>query len=350
MRWFGYAIDPEAGGTTADDVADDSGVIPAPTVFLPVTTAQVDPGTTNQERNDEVRGRRGNSAPRSFAAAPSMTFGARAYPALTRPLLRRALGGGISSSGTAPAAVQSTIVPAQANPLPTLIGTLVREEQTDRMTGLAIDELEFNFPADEEGSVEVTAKGLYHEVDPTGDLTLPAVSGLDDFEDTFQLRDATAFLGDDAVEIDCLAGFGFTYNNNLYDDLRSTHCAGQNLVDDVIDDVSHRLWYPARHKIGPQAVTGRIDFGDVRPDRELRRILAHAEKLVFEVAAGPLGTTPEADEMMRIIFYKQVITGGGAEPLQRDGDQVSSYEFTGYIDEAVSKDVEAVFVGETAVT
>jgi hypothetical protein len=346
MRYLGYLTDPTAGGTTFDDIV--AGAIADPTEFVPVTTAQVDPGVGQVDRNDEVRGRRANSAPISFSSTPSLTLGARAYPKLVRAIVRNALGGSISSTGVPPAAVDSTVGPLQSGNLPALIAWLVREGQIDRLTGLVVEEFTLDFPIDGEGTIEATLQGLYHDVDPATAIVEPAPVYAD-YDDTYMLRDLTAIMGDGAgVEIDCLAGFGLTYNNGLIDDARSRFCAGKNVQETVLDGQTHRVWYPNQHKLGPQQVSGRLDFGDVRPDRELRRILTHAEKLVVEVAAGPLGTTPDADDMMRWTLYKQAPTGGGAEPLQREGDQVSSYEFTAYIDESLSKDVEATFTGDAA--
>lgn len=350
-RWFGYATDATAGGTTLDDLIAAAGVIPAPTAWVPATTAQADPGENEADRNDEVRGRRGNTPSFAFSAAPTMTFGTRAYPEVVRKFLRAALGGVPANAGAAPASISSTVEPLQSGNLPAFVGWLLREGQLDRMTGLVVDEFTLNLPVDGEGTVEANLRGLTHKVDDSstvGALPAPTYAGHDD---VFRLMDVTALVGDGAgVPIDCLAGFGLTYGNSHITDLRSTHCAGKNVLEQIIDTTLHRVWYPERHKIGPQAVTGRLDFGDVRPDRELRRILRHAEKLVVEVAAGPLGTTPAADEMLRLTLHKQAITGGGAEPLQREGDQVSSYEFTAYIDDTTGKDVEATFVGASALT
>jgi len=166
------------------------------------------------------------------------------------------------------------------------------------------------------------------------------------------LRDAAAYTGTGLVEIPNLAGFGLTFNNGLRDDFKSRFQPNHNVETFIVDGKQHKVWYPKRTKIGPQNVTGRIDLSDVDAAQELKRIARHAEKLVFEVAAGPLGTTPAADEMLRMIVYSHALTGGGPEPLQREGDQVASYEFSGYIDSSLSpeKDFEAVFVGATALT
>ena len=363
MRWLGYIADPVAGGSTLEDleaVAAGGPAILAPTEFVPVTTGQVDPGTNDLDRDNEIRGRRANVAPVSFASAPSLSFEARAYPKLLRRLVRNALGGSISSAGAPPAAVTSTVDALQSGNLPALIAWLIREGQTDRLTGLWPSEVELNFPIDEEGTVSATLTGLYHRVaatdalpadpngEPAADVPTPAYVG---YEDAFMLRDAIAYLGPGAgTEIPTLAGFGFTFNNGLIDDFRSRFRPRHNIEVVNVDGDEHKLWFPERHKLGPQSVTGRIDLSDVDPDSEARRIVRHAEKLVFEVAAGPLGTTPEADEMLRLTFHKQSPGGGGAEPIVREGDQVSSYEFSGYLDEATSKDVEATFVGTAALT
>jgi len=357
-RWFGFIDDPTAGGSTFD-VLSGGLAIPVPTTFAPVSAAQADPGLNELDRKNEVRGRRADTAPISFASAPKMTFEARGYPKLVRPMLRKALGGSISSTGTAPAAISSTVGTLQSGNLPAFIGWLLREGQLDRMTGCVISEIAFDFPVDGESTVQVTADGLFHDTDdsgaaedPNGEpaLALPTAS-YTGYTDTFMLRDATAFRGAGAgVEIPNLAGFGLTFNNGLIEDFRSRFRPNHNIESAVIDTVTHKLWYPERHKLGAQQVTGKIDLSDVDPDAELKHLLTHAEKLVFEVAAGPLGTTPAADEMMRLTLYKHATTGGGAEPLVREGDQVSSFEFSGYLDEGVNKDVEATFVGTAALT
>lgn len=359
QRWLGFIDDPVSGGSTLDDLAVASTTIAAPTTFVPVTTANADPGLQQLNRDNEVRGRRGNTAPISFASAPNMSLESRAYPKLVRPLLRKALGGTVATTGTAPAALVSTVQTLESGNLPALICWLLREGQLDRVAGAVVGEITFDFPIEDEGTVTATLPGLYHDVDdsssatdPSGEdaeaLPTPSYAG---FQDTFMLRDAIAYVGASAVELDDLAGFGFTFNNGLIDDFRSRFRPGHNIEVVSIDGVEHRLWYPRQHKLGAQQVTGRVDFSDVRPDRELMRLVTHAEKLVFEVAAGPLGTTPAADEMLRVTFFKQAPTGGGAEPIQREGDQVSSYEFTAYVSTSDSnKDIEAAFTGTAALT
>jgi hypothetical protein len=237
MRWFGYADDPVAGGSTLQDLIDaGAGPDPewvAPTEFVPVSASQVDPGLTTLDRNNEVRGTLDAAAPISFASAPSETFTVRAYPVITRKLVRTAFSGAIAEGGgPPPAAVTSTVAPADsATALKALQTYLVREGQLDRIAGAVVSELAFNFPVDEEGSVDVTLEGKYHDVDPTDTVAgLPNASYADyagDAATTFRLMRMTAYLGAGAgTKVDCLAGFGFTYNQGLIDDLRSRFCAG----------------------------------------------------------------------------------------------------------------------------
>lgn len=357
-RLLAIKDDPTAGGSTLETLKTLA--IPAPDTFYPVTTAQTNPELSQVDRKDEVRGRRADTAPISFASAPSMTFSARAYPALIRKLLRNCLGGAISSEGAAPAAISSTVETLQSGNLPVMIAWLLREGQLDRMTGAIVEELAFKFPIDGEGTVDATLDALYQDVghaesaeDPNKKPAAAIPSG--DYTpytgDTFMLRDATAFLGPEAgVEIPNLAGFNFTFNNGMIKDLKSRFRPNKNIEVATLEEVRHKLWYPNRHVLGAQQVTGTIELSETDPDAEIKRLLAHAQKLVVEIAAGPLGTTPEADEMMRLVFYKTTKTGGGADPLVREGDQTASYEFSAYLDEGTNKDVEATFVGKTALT
>lgn len=359
MRYLAYVDDPAAGGSNLLTLGGAAPVWPAPTDFVPVSAAQADPGLTTQDRNNEVRGMPASPAPLSFASAPSETFTVRAYPFITRKLFRNAFGGAIASAGVPPAAVASTLAPMadDSTLMKALITYLVREGQVDRISGAVVNEIACNFPMDEEGSIDVTLDGLYHDVDPSASVVpaLPAAATFTpnyagDLGTTFRLMRATAVLGPGVgTAIDCLAGFGFTYNNGMIADMRSRFCANENIESTTIDGVRHDLWYPRRHKRGRRVVTGRLDFGDVRPDIDLRRRIAHAEKLVVDIAAGPIATAvPPAMEMMRLTFYKQTPTGGGADPLQAEGDQVSSYEFTAYLDEVTGKDVETTFTGVAA--
>jgi hypothetical protein len=354
-RYLALMDDPIAGGTTYDEIVASPAALLTPAVgdLLVVTTGQVDIGKNDLTRDNDVRGTRANSAPISFASAPSMTFDGRAWTSQLRKLLRKAMGGTIANTGAPPAAVQSTVqmLQDQMGDLPALQGFLVREGQIDRMTGLWVNELTLNFPADAEGTMSGNLMGLYHDVDDVASVAgLPSGAAPAGQSVAYMLRDIVAVQGPGAgVSIDCLGGFGLTINNNLSTDFRTRFCAGRNIYEVTIDGTLHRVWYPDINRLGAQTITGRLDFGNTRPDREARRIASHADKLVVELYGDPLGTTPAADEMVRLILHKQAPTGGGADPLGRDGDIQSSYEFTAYVDDVTGKDLEAVIVGTTAV-
>lgn len=357
-RFLTLSADPNsaAGGSSFDDLVSGNIPLGALADLVIPTTAQADPGVRNLERDDDVRNYRGESPPVSFGAAPSLSFGSRAWVPLVKRLLPKALGGSVASTGVAPAAINSVVQAAGVDAiLPALNATLVRSGQTDRLCGAWFSEFTLDAPAEGEATIEASLMALYHDVDDTSTVSgLPAPTGADGASqvEAFMLRDVKAYLGPSAgTLIDCLSGFSFTLNNALTDDWQARACAGKNIVAVTLDGVTHRIWYPEKNKTRGRAVTGRLDFSDVRPDRELRRILSHCEKLVVELGASAItpATTPPADQMLRLTFYNQAPSGGGAGPLVRDGDQTSSYEFTAYLDPVTGKDLEATFVDKTAV-
>src|SRR4051794_3481105 len=121
MRWLGISRDGIAGGSTHDDLTTD-GTVPAAwedaAIFIPVTTAQVDPGLDVHDRNNEVRGRRGNTAPVAFASAPQVSFSARPYAELLRALIPDSLGSITGTVGAGTAARTTTVKPIQSGDLP----------------------------------------------------------------------------------------------------------------------------------------------------------------------------------------------------------------------------------------
>jgi len=354
-RSLGLAVDPTAGGTKYDDVvATPTPVaIPDPTVWIPATTATMSRNPNNLNRNNEVRGVRGSAAPIAFSADPTVSFESRAYPQVAKLVLSAALSGTPAATGTAPAAITTKIEPTQANPLRTLVAHLHREEQYEVESGIAVDSVELKLPADAEGTLTVEGKALYHDVKQTLPSPLPTTSYTGLGEHTFMLRDVKAYKGAGAgVLIDCLAGLTIKFDNGLIDDFTSRFCAGQNVRSYTVNSQSYRQWYPTRHRIGPQLITGRLDFGLTRPDLELERVLAVADKLVIEASAGPISpaTTPAVDEVLRITLAKSVLTGGGADPLVDEGDIKSNYEFGGFVDPSTGKDITVEFVSKTAVS
>jgi hypothetical protein len=359
-RWIGLVVDPTAGGSTYETLEGTSGLaIPVPTLFIPASTAQMEPGVNPLERKDEVRGRRAEAAPISFASDPTATFTSRGYPEVVRRILRSALGGSITSTGTAPAAITSSLGTLQEGNLPALIVWLLREGQLDRLTGAVVADFEMDFPVEGESTIQATLEGLFHDAQasasPKDPNAKPAVAyptpEYKPHQYTYLLRDAVAFKGPSAgTEIPDLAGFKLSFNNGMIKDFRSRYRPNHNIQKQEIESVIRKLWLPAKHKIGAQTVTGTVTLSDVDPNSEAVRLMTAAEKLVFEVFAGPLATTPPSTEALKLTLYKQVYTGGGADPLVREGDQTSAYTFTAYIDETTNKDVEASFVGKEALT
>lgn len=362
-RWLGLEVDPTAGGTNYDLMASGGSPvkIAKPKLWVPVTTAQVDPNLQTRDRNDENRGRRGNTAPMSFASEPRMTFGARAYPKILRPLISHLLGGTITNEGTGEKAKTGKVTPLQSGSLPAFMTQLLREEQLDRLTGAIVANLALNFPIDQEGSFTTTLEALYHDAqgvgstpkEPDGTTETPEwpfTPTTEGFENAFMLRDAWAKRGASETEIPGLAGFSFTFDNGMITDMASKFKPAANIKSVTIDEILHKVWYPAHHKIGAQQVSGTINLSNLETTMEARRLAAHAEKLIFNVVGGPAGTTPAASESMRLVLSKYALTGGGPDPLVREGDQRASFEFTGYLDPATSTDVEAQFVGKENLT
>jgi hypothetical protein len=367
-RWIGVGADPNSatGGSTWEKlVLPATTKIALPTLFIPATTATVEDQDKPIDRKTEVRGRRGEAAPQSFRVEPIMDIETHAYPTALRNLLRNCIGGTPTSTGTAPAPVESTVEPLQSGFLPTLNVWLLREEQLDRMTGAVVASVEVACGIEGEGTMKASLEGLVHDVepatgykDPSGAigeaLPTPTYEG---YEYAFMLRDLIAEHGPTGtlVKIENLVGLTFTFNNGMITDPRSKFRAGHHIETREIDTVKHKLWYPAAHKMGPQVVTGKIDLGSLEgaPSAlaESKRQVAHADKLVAIYTAGPLGTTPPAEETMTVTFYKHALTGGGADPLVREGDQYASFNFSGYIDPASgNKDVAVKYVGKVAVT
>jgi hypothetical protein len=358
MRWLGFSVDPTAGGTTYDDINDGTAPVAFPvdpTTYVPVTTGTVSPGSNNLNRDNVVFGRRANTAPEVLNEDPTFSFEAPAFVPLTKQLIATALSGAPVNTGTAPAAIVSTIEPVQVDPLKMLYLTYLREEQIDFVAGGVIYSLDINLAANAYGALTVNGRGLYHDHDESARVTVPTA----DFAPyagapTYMLRDLTALLGDGAgVRVDCLSSFTMTFDNGFDDTFEKRFCAGENIRTFVVGGKQYRVWFPGRHKVGPQAITGNLTFGVPRPDLELDRILSVAQKLVVTVDGGPItpATTPPANELMEITLARSTLTGGdGAEALVRAGSPGATYTYGGYLDPATRRDISVRFTGRTAVT
>lgn len=351
-RWLGLKTDANSstGGTNLDAAGVYPPTIADPDFSVPVTdgSGNVDANTQVRDRDNEVRGVRGLASPRSFAADPTASFACRTYPEVLRKVLPAWFSSNPTNTGTAPAAITSKFAATTGQVPRALTGKLVREGQQDDFIGAAVDTVELDFPVDQEGTMNVALKPLYTRPLATASSYTPSFTG---YDDVFLLRDLVVTKGSTPVTIPCVAGFGMTFDNGLIGEFRSRYCAGANIESRVslIDSVTRKLWWPSQNKLGRARFTGRIDFGSPQPAWELERMFAEGDKLVATFTGGAAGTTPASNELMRVTIYNRVLTDGGAEPLQSfEQDQVSSYQFGGYLD-ASNKDVEVEFVGAAAV-
>lgn len=353
MRALGLAIDPNSanGGSTHDDLLLDNDPIefPDPTIWVPTTDANVTPGENRSDRNNLNQGRRGNVVPRPWSAAPSLTASSLAFPDLVKAVTSRAAGVLSAATGTAPAPLTTKATPKQSGVLPSMTGRLIREGQTDDVSGLWFNTWTLALPQEGEGTFEFAAMGLYHEVSETSGSD--PVTDYSDYLDTFEIRSAKIYDGPTGTDlIDCVSSATITFGNGLLEEARARYCNGRNLVQKLDGGKRYRLWYPTYNKLGPQTMGLTLDFGEVHPGRELDRLFAVASKLVVEATAGPATTTPASDDLIRFTFGQGVITGGGPDGLKKDGEQYSSYEYQGGIDPATGSDLEIAYAGAAAVT
>lgn len=355
MRFLSLQPDPVAGGSTYDALTT-GGTVPAawPAVagLLPVTGGSVDLGRTQTDRDDDVTGLGASQAPETLSLAPEVTIEMRAFPAIAHRMIRDILKGPATATGTAPAAITTTIDPGPQDAAERCsIATLVREGQVDRVSGVAFNELELEMAIDEDATISATGLGLYHDVltEAEAGLTAPLDQPTGH---VYKLRDVFAYLGAGAgVQIDCVAGFGLTFTANLDDDAQSRFCGGRNQPEEVVNGQRYRRWYPDRHKRkGKRGVTCRIDYASTQPDQELALILSKADRLRVEISGARLGTTPAADQMLGLILHRVVPTDGGPDEMNANDALRSSYEYGVYLDPDTSKDIQAEIVGTAAIS
>lgn len=344
-QFIGFAVDPTATGSTKD-ILGVSPTFATPTVYVPVTTAQVNQGYTNIERNNEVRGQRGQVPEVPFQALPTLTFTTRLYPSLAAFFLPKALGGTITSTGTAPAAITSKVGVSSVT-LPALQALVVRGTQTDRLTGLWTDSVELNVPEDGDPTITVTMRGLFHKHYPTSSPPTPTFTS----ENPYSTVTLTSKIGSAGTPIACVGTMSLTLDNQLVDDRKQIFCKGENVETTTVAGKYMRRQYPGRHKLGDHQISGSLEFGTERTDIEDRLRVAQADKLVFELTADPItpATTPAADELLRLTVPMSQFTGGSASELTDERDPDSTYQFGGYIDPADGSTFFAEFVRKTAV-
>lgn len=351
MSGLYLANDPDTatGGSTYDDLSD-----PGPVAFPgsiartpPLTSSQVTAGENRTNRNTEGRGRRGNSVSRPWDARPSVTASHMAYPKITNWMIARALGAAGTPTGSAPAPVESPYTPLQSGNLASFCAKLVRDEQTDDLYGCWANTWTLTLPNEGEGTFEWDAMAKYHEVTTTASEPARDNAG---YVDTYEIRTAEVFDGPTGTDlIDCVSSATIAFSNALKEDVRRRFCAGKNVVQRTLDGSVYRVWYPTWNALGPQTMNITLDFGSPQPTRELDRIFAAADKLVIEARAGDAGTTPASDDMIRIEAGQAVVTEGGTDPFNRDGDHYSSYQYETGVDDT-GADTTITFSGAAAVT
>lgn len=339
-RLFGMVADANAGGTPYDTLV--SGAVPDATEFWPVTGGTSDKNLENIDRNAEVRGRRAASRPVPFRAAPELTVPLAAYGNLVAKALRKAMGGTDSVTGTPPASVTHTwpALGFGSTALPAVHAQLVRDDENLKVAGCSFNRVSLDFPLDGEGTAEINLWGLYHKHDVAA---APSTSFTGLSPNPMMLRDAQVFIDGSGTSIPDLQGFRFSWDNQL----RREWFAKKNVVTQSLGTpvTTYKRWFPTENRLGSaQEVRWGFNLSTVNTTQQLAHDYAQAQKFVFEVVADPLGTTPPANELLRITIYNSVLMDGGPEALSARDDINSSYEAGAFYDETAAKDVLVEYV------
>ncbi len=316
-RLFGFK--DEAGPAQSyDDLT--MGAVPDADTFWPVTGGTLDKNTERIDRNDEVRGRRANTAPRPFRAAPVLTVPVRAYLSVIAKGLRKTLGGtDVVTGAMSPYNHALGVLGLGAGALPTVSAQLVRDDLNHKLSGCAFNRASLTFPLDGEGTAEFELWGLYHAHFATAPPSA-TFTGMSD--DVLMLRDAEVFIDGSGTAIQDLTNFAFSFTNNL---TRKWY-AKRNVVTQTLGTPAQtrKLWFPEENKLGAaQDVTYTIGLGNVNAAQELAEEYGQIQKFVFDVAGGPItGGT----ELLRITIYGGAHSGGGAEALSARDDITASFD------------------------
>lgn len=345
-RLFGIVDDATAGGKDYDALS--AGAIPDADTFYPVTGGNFDPGIERIDRNDEVRGRRANVAPRPFRGAPSMTFPMSTYPKAAEKLTYKLLGDNTTTGGGAPTPYTHTMkaigYPNVA--LPALHAQMVRDDLNIKMSGATINRITYDFPLDGEGTMEVEAWGKFFNEFATASPS-PSYPGMGATADTLMLRDAVMVIDGESNPVNDLQGFSLTFSNEL---VRKWY-AGRNVVTRIIGSPtsSKKLWFPAENKAqAAPEISFSMTFGNTRDAQETYLWYAVAQKIEVTVTGLPLGGAYTGNEAMKFILYCGTETGGGASDLSAREDTTSTYDGGVYFSETDTKDLEIVFTSSTA--
>lgn len=349
MKWLALVDDPVVGGSKYSDIATTPPTEVWPSsgfTFFPVEEATPDQGYSGSDGNDEVRTGRGRSKTRPTRAAPTLNFTLAAYPSLVRFLARRAWGGPITSSGTAPAPVTSKVAGAASGAnLQPFFAFVLRDGQLDRMSGLWISSFQLQTgDGSDDAKIVIQARALYHSAIATpGGLPNATFST----EEAYTALTLSLLVGNSATPISCPAGADITVSNELVTDPVAVYCANEQIRSKVVSNKYVRRQFPYRNKIGDQVTSGELRFGTERPDMEALLADGTVDKLVLRLTGDPLGTTPAADDVMRIVLPGYQLTEGGATALSK-ADPRSTYQFAGLADPASGELPYVEFVGASA--
>ena len=340
-RLFGVINDATAGGKDYDTLKLGSPTIPDATTFYPVTGGNFDGGIERIDRNAEVRGRRSNTAPLPFRAAPSMTVPVAAYRSIVESVLYKCLGANVTT-GAGPYTHTMTAIGFGTINLPALHVQMIRDDLNLKMGGSVFNRVTMNFPLDAEGTLELEIWGKWASDYATA---APSVSFTGLSPNPFMLRDATAYIDDNPTQIEDLQGITFAFVNNL---TRKWY-AGRNVELRVLGTPTSckKLWWPSENKVqGAPDIAYSLTFGNTQTEQELRQWFSVVQKLVFEFEGDTCQTGGQ--ETMTITLYNAVNTGGGAEPLTARDDITATFEGGAFYSILDAGDLEIVIVSDSA--
>jgi Phage tail tube protein len=347
-RLFGFADDAVAGGSSYDALT--SGAIPDATLFWPVSNVAFAPNVGTIDRNAEIRGVRAARPPLPWTARPVVTVQVPAYRTVVEKGAKKTLGGADTRTGVGPASITHAIaaLPYGASYPPAVHATVVRDDLYHKVSGCVFERMALTFPLDGEGTCEYELHGLYYANFVTAPPT-PVFTGLS--TSVLSLRDAEIFIDGAAQAVPDLQGFSFTWVNNT----APKQYAKRNVVTQLIGTpaLTRKVWYYHENKLGAaQDVTWSMDLGNVNAAQELARDFLQIQKFVFDVVGDPLGSTPPANELVRVTIYAGAITGGGAGAATARDDITSSFQGGAFYSDADSNDVlfEVVNANATAIT
>lgn len=343
-RAVAFLSDPTAGGSSYDALT--SGAIPDCTDVWPVTGVTRNKNVSVLERPDLISGLRGDLPPESFRQDPRYTLRGRAYPRQLKQLVAMVTGVADTKTGTPPAAITHAFTPAGygAIALPAKYMQLEQDGLNEKASGVVCNQLSMTFANDGDGTWEADLWALYRNQFGSPPALVAAPADLSNT--TYKLRDLKAYFAGSGSQVPDVVSASFVFANNIIDDNEVRFQAGKNIAAQLDAGANkHYVWYPSEHRIGADmAISGSIGFSAVEIAEDLKHDLAVAEKLVFEVDAGDLTTTPAATQRMRITVYNKVYSDFTVDDLAKSGAAKSSLNFKGYLDPATASSIKIEFV------